>query len=55
MRLSETDKAEANHLTKQILAYDLLIDEADTLDEAARLEAEQDRLRATRNRIIWRK
>jgi len=55
MALSETDKAEANHLTKQILAYDMLIDEADSLDEVARLEAEQDRLRASRNRIIWKK
>lgn len=54
MSLSETDKAEANHLTRQIMAYDMLIDEADSLTEAARLEAEQDRLRASRNRIIWK-
>lgn len=55
MILSETDKAEANHLTKQILALDMLIDEADSLDEAAKLEAEQDRLRASRNLLIWKK
>jgi phage terminase large subunit len=29
-KLSPADKAEANHLTRQILAYDALIDEADS-------------------------
>lgn len=53
--MSQADKDEANHLTKMILAYDALIDEADTIEQAERFEAEQDRLRAARNLIIWKK
>jgi hypothetical protein len=52
-KLTEADKAEANHLTRQILAYDALIDEADTIEQAEKFEAEQDRLREARNRLIW--
>ena len=51
--LSPADRAEANHLTRQINAYDVLIDEADSIEQAEKFEAEQDRLRAERNRLIW--
>lgn len=50
--MSPADKAEANHLTRQINLYDDLIDNADSLEEAAKLEAEQDRLRENRKRLI---
>lgn len=52
-KLSPADLAEANHLTRQIEAYSELIDAADTIAEAERYEAEQDRLRARRNELIW--
>ena len=52
-KLSPADLAEANHLTRQIEAYEVLIDEAETTAEAERYEKTQDELRARRNELIW--
>lgn len=51
-QMSQADKDAANHLTKMINAYQVMIDESEP-QEAARLERVQDELREQRNQLIW--
>ena len=52
-QLTQADKDEANHLTRMIEAYSVLIDEADSIEEAEALERKVDEMRKSRNRLIW--
>ena len=53
-KLTPADLAEANHLTRMIEAYAVLIDEADSIEQAETLERKVDEMREARNRLIWR-
>jgi hypothetical protein len=52
-KLTQADREAANHLYRQIQAYTVLIDEADSIEQAERFELEQDRLRAELRGIIF--
>jgi hypothetical protein len=52
-KMTHADKDAANHLYRQIMAYQVMIDDADSIEQAERYEREQDRMRAQLREIIF--
>jgi len=52
MKLTQEQLDRANYLTRLINAYDQLIDDANSIQEAETLETKQDALRAERAELI---